>query len=416
MNTRWLIALYCLPIMASIGAILPFALGDLDLDISSRLYNEKAQLWTFSSKLPWPHIHRFSALPAILTGTIALSVLVLGFMRPGFAPRRKLALFLILTLILGPALFTGNLFEQIWGRPQPFEIIKLGGTQEFKRIIASNPTSAGHFHGGGLASTGFYFFGIGLLMLRRGRKKWGSGVILGASIYGTAIGIACMVQGTCFAGDILLSAALSWLCSAGVFQLLGLHRAAHSRPPEKIAILLPRWASFGILLSLLSVTGIICLAFPSSGTSTNSILDDTGGPLPDTVYLDLDLRGDLEISGGEDLILETEYRGIGFPGSRMRTNTRPIEDGTHVVQRRKGHLTRMNIRNRITLPPNRVYRITLGKEVVSVVVLPPQPDRRPGFFAHVWLASGFKTKLLNIKGKAVAEDFFGRRTRSFRVE
>ena len=416
MNTRWLIALYCLPIMVSIGAILPFALGDLDLDISSRLYNEKAQLWTFSRELPWPHIHRFSAFPAILTATIALSVLALGFMRPKFAPHRKLALFLILTLILGPALLTGTLFEQIWGRPQPFEIITLGGTQEFKRIIGSTPASTGNFHGGGLASTGFYFFGVGLLILRRGRKKLGAGIILGSSIYGIAIGIACMVQGTCFAGDILLSAALSWLYSAGVFQILGLHRGTRSKPPEKTVILLPRWASFGILLSLLSVIGIICLAFPSSGTSTNPILEDTEGPLPDTVYLDLDLRGDLEISGGEDLILETEYRGIGFPGSRMRTNTRPIEDGTHIVQRSNGHLTRMNVRNRITLPPNRVYRITLGKQVISVVVLPPQPDRRPGFFAHVWLASGFKTKLLNIKGKAVAEDFFGRRTRSFRVE
>jgi len=146
------------------------------------------------------------------------------------------------------------------------------------------------------------------------------------------------------------------------------------------------------------------------------LLSETNGRLPDTVHLDLDLRGDLEIAGGKELLLETEFRGIGFPGSRLRTNSRSIEDGTHIGQRRDGYLTKVNVRNRISLPPNRVYRITLGKKVISVVALPPQPDRMPGFFAHVWLTSGFKTKLLNIKGETVAEDFFGRRTRSFRIE
>ena len=248
------------------------------------------------------------------------------------------------------------------------------------------------------------------------RRKWGAVIILAAGIYGIAIGIASMVQGACFAGDILLSAAASWLFSAMTMHALGLHRGILSSPREKVALPLPRWASLGILLSLLSVTGIICLAFPASGLTTTPLLADTEGRLPDTVHLDLDLRGDLEITGGEDLLLETEFKGIGFPGSRLRTSSRSIEDGTHVVQRRNGHLSRLNVRNRLSLPPNRVYRITLGKQVLSVVALPPRLDRASGFFAHVWLTSGFKTKLLNIKGKALAEDFFGRRTRSFRIE
>jgi hypothetical protein len=51
-----------------------------------------------------------------------------------------------------------------------------------------------------------------------------------------------------------------------------------------------------------------------------------------------------------------------------------------------------------------------------VEVLPPGKRRKYGHFAHVWLTSGFETKLLNIRSKAGTEDFFGRRTRSFRVE
>ena len=416
MNRRWLIALYGLPMIVFIGAITPFTISNFDLEISSRLYNQKAHLWTFSEEFPWNHIYRFGALPAIVTGTLALSVLALGFMRANFAPFRKLALFLILTLILGPSLFTGALLGQIWERPQPYETIDLGGTQQFGRIIVSSSSTEGRFHGGGLASTGFYFFGAGLLLLIHRRRKWGAGIILTAGIYGIAIGVASMVQGACFAGDILLSAAASWLFSAMAMHALGLHRGILSSPREKVAFPLPRWASLGILLSLLSVTGIVCLAFPASGLTTTPLLADTEGRLPDTVHLDLDLRGELEITGGEDLLLETEFKGIGFPGSQLRTSSRSIEDGTHIVQRRNGHLSRLNVRNRISLPPNRVYRITLGKQVLSVVALPPQSDRASGFFAHVWLTSGVKTKLLNIKGKAIAEDFFGRRTRSFRIE
>ena len=413
---RWLIALYGFPMIVFIGAIIPFALNDFDLEISSLLYNEKAQLWTFSEAFPWSQIHRFAALPAILTGTIALSVLTLSFMRERFAPFRKISLFLIITLIVGPGLLTGALVGQLRERPQPSETVQRGGTQDFGRIIVSSSSAGGRFHGGGLCSVGFYFFGSGILLLVNRRKKWGAGVILAAGIYGIAIGVSSMVQGACFAGDVLVSAALSWLFSVVAVHALGLHRGILLSSRMQVALPLPRWASLGILLSLLSVTGMICLAFPASGLTSTPLLANSSGRLPDTVHLDLDLRGDLEITGGKELLLETEFRGIGFPGSRLRTNSRSIEDGTHIGQRRDGYLTKVNVLNRISLPPNRVYRITLGKKVISVVALPPQPDRKPGFFAHVWLTSGFQTKLLNIKGEAIAEDFFGRRTRSFRIE
>ena len=416
MNRRWLIALYIIPMIVFIGAITPFALNDLDLKISTRLFNEKAQLWTFSEAFPWAQIHRFAALPAILTSAIALSVLALGFMRKRFAPFRRIALFFIIILIFGPGLLTGALVGQIRERPQPSETVQLGGTQEFERIIVSSSYAGGRFHSGGLSSTGFYFFGSGILLLVHRRKWWGAGVILASGIYGIAIGVSSMVQGGCFAGDVLLSAALTWIFSVVAVHALGLHRGILLSSRRQVALPLPRWASLGILLSLLSVTGMICLAFPASGLTTTPLLSETNGRLPDTVHLDLDLRGDLEIAGGKELLLETEFRGIGFPGSRLRTNSRSIEDGTHIGQRRDGYLTKVNVRNRISLPPNRVYRITLGKKVISVVALPPQPDRMPGFFAHVWLTSGFKTKLLNIEGETVAEDFFGRRTRSFRIE
>ena len=413
-NSRWIITLYCLPAIVFTGAILPFVLGDLDFEISRNLYNEKAQLWTHSQTFPWPQLYRFGPFPAVLTATIAFSVLVLSFMRSKFASYRKGSLFLVLSLLLGPVLLAGRLLGQILERPQPYETDGLGGTQDFGTISFFDPAAQGYFPDGGLSSMGFYFFSTGFLLLARGRRKAGAAILLAAGLHGCAIGIASVVKGGTFAGDVLLSAAVSWLCSAGIFHLLGLH---HKTSPGRNARPdLPGWASFGILTAVLSAAGLVCLAFPSSRITETELLGNNRGRLPDTVYLDLDLRGDLEISGGNRLVLETEFRGLGFPGSHLQTASDPVNDGNRVIQRIGGHFTKLNVRNQITLPPNRVYHITLGGQVVSVAVLPPKPDRTPGFFAHVWLTSGFKTKLQNIKGKAVAEDFFGRRTRSFRVE
>ena len=162
--------------------------------------------------------------------------------------------------------------------------------------------------------------------------------------------------------------------------------------------------------------GTTCLSFPYSGDNTTTLIREELERLPDTIHITLDLEGSLELAGGDNLLLETESRGIGFPGTRLQNKRIFVEDGSEVAHRRSGYFTKLNVRTRITLPPNRVYRITLGRRVTSAVVLPPGEESQSGHFAHVWLTSGFETKLLNIKSKAVDEDFFGRRTRSFRVE
>lgn len=416
MTRRWILILYVLPaILLAVGS-LPFLLSDLDMELARKFYNEKARLWTLSEKSPWSQLSRFGAIPAIITAISALSVLILGFGKPGLARSRKTSAFLFLSLIVGPGFIASFLLGEFWGRPQPNETLGLGGTSEFERLLNPDPSTGGHSFVSGPASAGFYFFSAGLALLASGRRKTSLTLILVAGIYGSVIGIASLVQGTHFASDILWSAGVVWFATAGLFHLLGLYRAKSSQPEQPMQKNIPVWVSFGILMVVLAVIGTTSLAFPHTRLTTSPLVSAKMERLPDTVQLTLDLEGPLEIAGGDNLHLETESRGIGFPGSRLKNKTHFIEDGSEVIHRRRGFFTKINIRNRITLPPNRVYRITLGKRVSSVVVLPPSTERDSGHFAHVWLTSGFGTKLRNIKSRATGEDFFGRRTRSFRVE
>ncbi|MCH2064546.1 MAG: phosphatase PAP2 family protein [Roseibacillus sp.] len=416
MTRRWILVLYLIPAVLLAGGSLPFLFSDLDMDIARQFYNEKAKLWTLSDKSPWLQLHRFGAIPALVTAVLALSVLVLGIGRHRFVSSRKLSAFLVLSLIIGPGLIADFLLQENWGRPQPYEIVGLGGANTFERLLKIDPTTEGHSFVSGLASTGFYFFACGLTLIACRRRKTGILVIVAAGTYGATIGMACIVQGTHFASDVLWSAGVAWFASAGLFHIFGLHRKALYEPKKDVAGHIPPWARFGILVALLATIGTTCLAYPYSRINTTTLVSEKLERLPDTIHITLDLEGSLVLAGGDKLLLETESRGIGFPRAKLRNKRIFITDGSEVVHRRSGHFTKLNVHNRIILPPNRVYRITLGKRVSSVGVLPPGKESQSGHFAHVWLTSGFGTKLLTRGSKAGGEDFFGRRTRSFRVE
>ncbi len=416
MTRRWILVLYLIPAVLLAGGSLPFLSGELDMEIARQFYNEKANLWTYSGKPPWLQVYRLGAIPALVAAAVALSVLVLGIGRRRLASSRKLSAFLVLALLAGPGLIANFLLKENWGRPRPNETEGLGGADPFERLLTIDPATEGHSFISVHASMGFYFFAVGLALLACRRPKTGILVIVAAGTYGTSIGMACLAQGLHFASDILWSAGVIWFTSAALFQVFGLHRKALYEPKTPVEEHIPAWAPFGVLVVLFAVIGTTCLSFPCSRTNTTTLIRDELERLPDTIHITLDLEGSLELAGDDTLLLETKSRGIGFPGTRLQNKRILVEDGSEVAHRRSGHFTKLNVHTRITLPPNRVYRITLGRRVTSVVVLPPEKESQSGHFAHVWLTSGFETKLLNIRSKAVAEDFFGRRTRSFRVE
>lgn len=105
----------------------------LDLDISALFYARNQNLFVVNAQ-PWVYYLRNAA-----RGLITLLVAPAFFAAIGklIWPRARMlidgraALFLAVTLALGPGVVTNLIFKDHWGRPRPIDVTEFGGDQPF---------------------------------------------------------------------------------------------------------------------------------------------------------------------------------------------------------------------------------------------------------------------------------------------
>jgi lipid A 4'-phosphatase len=105
----------------------------LDIDISAFFYDRPINLFKVNAQ-PWVNFTRDAArwLTALI---FAPAILVL--IGKLIVPKRRMpiggraALFLILTMALGPGVITNLIFKDHWGRARPIDITELGGDFRF---------------------------------------------------------------------------------------------------------------------------------------------------------------------------------------------------------------------------------------------------------------------------------------------
>jgi len=123
-------------IALGIGAVVGVVFGvfpQLDLAISGLFFD------------PTIHDFRINALTWAQQSREAARIIVALIVAPAFLalfgklllPRRpmfiktRVALFLVLTLLIGPGLITNSLFKEHWGRARPIDVTQFGGTDRF---------------------------------------------------------------------------------------------------------------------------------------------------------------------------------------------------------------------------------------------------------------------------------------------
>lgn len=119
-------------IAAVVGVI--FALYPrFDIDISAFFYNRQTGLFVVNAQ-PWVNNSRAAArwLSALIFAPACLAIIGKLVM-----PKRRMligaraALFLVLTMALGPGVLTNLILKDHWGRARPIDITELGGTYRF---------------------------------------------------------------------------------------------------------------------------------------------------------------------------------------------------------------------------------------------------------------------------------------------
>jgi len=107
--------------------------AQFDIDISRLFFEPDTKLFRVSGQ-PWEQ-HARTAARWLITLIVAPSgVAILGKL---LLPRRPMliggraALFLLLTMALGPGLIANTLLKDHWGRPRPIDITEFGGSDRF---------------------------------------------------------------------------------------------------------------------------------------------------------------------------------------------------------------------------------------------------------------------------------------------
>jgi lipid A 4'-phosphatase len=147
-----------------------------------------------------------------LTAAIAIGILAFAF-RPRRSRRgRRVALFLALSLVLGPGLVVNTVLKDNWGRARPSQVTEFGGTKRFTPApLVSDQCIKNCSFVAGDPAVAFWFLSLAFLLPPPGRYAAAAGAVA----LGAFFGLARIAQGGHFLSDVVFSgvavAATAWL-------------------------------------------------------------------------------------------------------------------------------------------------------------------------------------------------------------
>jgi lipid A 4'-phosphatase len=178
------------------------ALPQLDLIANGAFYNPQHGFLLQDSSL-FDAIHKYLGLLllALLAWPATVWLLTLrGQGRETWRARRPAALFLALSLLLGPGLMVNVVFKDHWGRARPAQVTEFGGNAGFTPAwVISHQCERNCSFVCGDASLGYAMLAIAFVS-RRPRFWFASALVLGS-----ALGLMRMGQGGHFLSDVVFS-------------------------------------------------------------------------------------------------------------------------------------------------------------------------------------------------------------------
>ncbi len=199
-----------------------FWITDLDLALQNSFFVQ-GEGWMYKNMQPWRFLYDYGNIPAIVLAVAFLLAWIGSFWIRQIASHRKVFLFFVLLMLIGPGLVVNAIFKDHWGRPRPRHIEAFGGSQPFLYVWEKGETGEGKSFPSGHASMGFFLFSP-YFIVRKRSKKWAVIFLTVGVSAGFIIGLARMIQGGHFASDVLWAGGFVYLCGIGLYYLLRLDR------------------------------------------------------------------------------------------------------------------------------------------------------------------------------------------------
>ena len=128
---------------------------------------------------------------------------------------RRVALYLLGSLALGPGLVVNVLLKDHWGRPRPSTILEFGGSHSYVAPLAITDGCARNCSfPSGHAALGFWLVAVALLAPPRWRP-WAIGA---AALAGALVGLVRIAQGGHFLSDVVFSAIITISISLWLYR------------------------------------------------------------------------------------------------------------------------------------------------------------------------------------------------------
>lgn len=349
------------PLLVIALTVAIFNLTDLDLVIQRALYTTDIG-WDIGENTLWKGLYKLGNIPALILTLLGVYALVMSFGASAKIKWRKVGLFLVLSMAIGPGLVVNSLLKDRWGRPRPRDLIEFGGNYQYEAPFNYDPISPGKSFPCGHATMGYYFFGLYLLTRRR-KMAIARTAFSFAILYGSMIGFARMAQGGHFASDVIVAGALIYIACASIWHSLRMEqsiwfetRQASERSPRSVLYM---WLA--ISAGILILIGVL-LATPYSREKKQTWQDpNQTRNLQVSIYTQ---EADLIATLGAGNEIHALSSGFGFPGSKvLMTRNAELTGGNPRVsfkQKNKGLFTELKLAVNAVLDTTSTKRVLIS--------------------------------------------------------
>lgn len=303
-----------------VALTLPFWLTDLDIQAAGIFFHPEnpQNFWPEEQQGLWTFLYK--AIPVLVNVLFLACLAALAFSgsRPGAKRTRRLALFVLLSVALGPGLVVNGIFKDHYGRPRPRQI------EQFHGHLAYQPPGLPGVEGKsfpcGHCSVGYVFW-VFYFVSRRRKPALAASILLAAIGFGLLVGVGRMAAGGHFLSDVLWSGFFSYAVCALLYQpLLG---KWEDTPDEQVAefFLFDYWQklpastrpwALGSVAVLLSVAASLATPYKLQQELT---LPMTG--------LTIDAQvGDVVLhqTKADNIQARLTFKGFGFPTSQVEAH------------------------------------------------------------------------------------------------